>query len=103
MEKEEKEEYKLISTGQFRKDYKKYLKNTKKIEKIDNTIKLLKEGGIKNIPKEMKPHSLKGNYEGYLECHIEPDLLIIWLQYDKETKEILMVRLGSHSELFGKK
>lgn len=51
----------------------------------------------------MNPHSLKGNYEGYLECHIEPDLLIIWLQYDKETKEILMVRLGSHSELFGKK
>ena len=48
----------------------------------------------------MKAHTLIGNYKGHLECHIESDLLIIWLQYDKETKRIILVRLGSHSELF---
>lgn len=48
----------------------------------------------------MKPHKLTGNYSGYFECHIEPDLLIIWLQYDEERKEIYLVRLGSHAELF---
>ena len=51
----------------------------------------------------MKPHPLKGNYKGYLECHIESDLLIIWVEIDDDTKEIYLARLGSHSELFGKK
>ena len=48
----------------------------------------------------MKPHLLTGNYKGALECHIEPDLLIIWVEYEEE-KEISLLRLGSHAELFG--
>ena len=51
----------------------------------------------------MKPHRLIGNYEGYLECHIESDLLIIWFQFDEETKQIYLSRLGSHTDLFDKK
>lgn len=94
--------YALTATGQFKKDYKRYLKNKDKLEKIDHTIRLLRVGGVANLPKEMKAHFLKGNYKGHLECHIEPDLLIIWLQYDEIEKEIVMVRVGSHSELFNK-
>ena len=41
---------------------------------------------------------LTGNYEGYMECHIEGDFLLIW--FDHETDQIDLVRLGSHSELF---
>lgn len=94
--------YKIIPSGQFKKDYKKYKTNSNQVAKIEQVLSLLKEGGVKNIPQTMKPHFLKGNYARHLECHIEPDLLIIWLQYDEETKEIYLVRLGSHSELFGK-
>ena len=50
----------------------------------------------------MRPHPLTGNYNGHLECHIESDLLIIWIQYDEEEKKIILTRLGSHSELFKK-
>ena len=50
----------------------------------------------------MRPHKLTGNYKGHLECHILPNLLIIWLQYDEEQNEIYLVRVGSHSELFKK-
>ncbi len=50
------------------------------------------------IPAEYYPHMLKGNYAGYMECHIEGDFLLIWL--DRETDQIDLVRLGSHSELF---
>lgn len=35
-----------------------------------------------------------------MECHIENDTLLIW--YDKEQNVVELVRLGSHSELFGK-
>ena len=35
---------------------------------------------------------------GCMECHIEGDFLLIWI--DEETETIELVRLGSHSELF---
>ena len=48
------------------------------------------------IPKEYNPHFLKGNYKGCMECHIEDDFLLIWIDDDI----VELVRLGSHSELF---
>lgn len=49
------------------------------------------------IPALHKPHFLKGNYKGCMECHIEDDYLLIWVEGDI----IDLVRIGSHSELFG--
>jgi mRNA interferase YafQ len=50
------------------------------------------------LPEELKPHKLKGQYNGCMECHIEGDFLLIWLDDINDVIEIL--RLGSHSELF---
>lgn len=50
------------------------------------------------IPNEFRPHKLTGNYNGYMECHIEGDFLLIW--FDPDSGYIDLVRLGSHSELF---
>ena len=52
------------------------------------------------IPAENKPHPLKGEWKDFMECHIGDDYLLIW--YDKEQDTIKLIRLGSHSELFGK-
>ena len=52
------------------------------------------------LDKRNNPHPLKGNWKNYMECHIENDTLLIW--FDKENDAIELVRLGSHSELFGK-
>lgn len=43
-------------------------------------------------------HDLKGKWLGFRECHIKPDLLLI---YKKRDNCIQLVRIGSHSELFG--
>lgn len=91
--------YKIAFTTQFKKDFKKYLKKPQDAEKIKKVIELLSSNGFDSIPNKMKPHRLIGNYEGFLECHIKPDLLIIWEQYDEERK-IYLTRLGSHAELF---
>jgi mRNA interferase YafQ len=46
-----------------------------------------------------RDHELSGNWSGYRECHIKPDLLLI---YRKSGNDLLrLARLGSHSELFG--
>ena len=48
---------------------------------------------------EYKSHKLSGEYEGFWECHIGGDFLLIW--YIKEG-EITFVRTGNHADLFGK-
>ena len=53
------------------------------------------------IPIEMRPHKLIGNYEGCMELHIEGDLLLIWIeQISAEDELIVLSRLGSHADLF---
>lgn len=46
-----------------------------------------------------KEHPLQGDYKGFLECHIEPDWLLIYY-IDELLKEIYFARTGSHSDLF---
>ena len=44
-------------------------------------------------------HDLSGDWAGYRECHIKPDLLLIYRKSNADT--LRLARLGSHSELFG--
>ena len=46
-----------------------------------------------------RDHALTGVWKGYRECHIRPDLLLIYRKTDDST--LILTRLGSHSELFG--
>lgn len=89
----------VVYTTRFRKDLKKYRNDKKRRIKIVEVISLLAEG--KEIPLEMRPHKLIGNYEGCMELHIEGDLLLIWIEQISELEElIILARIGSHSELF---
>ena len=46
-----------------------------------------------------KDHQLKGELKEFRECHLEPDLLLV---YSKEESilTLFLLRIGSHSELF---
>jgi len=88
--------YLLIPTARFKKDLKKYKGDLEDIRKV---LKILQEKGVEGISKKMKPHLLKGKFKNNWECHIRPDRLIIWIQME-EPREIRLIRIGSHSELF---
>lgn len=99
-EEEEKEPiYFLIPTTKYRKDYHKFLTQKSKLNAINEMLTILAYEGVNGIPIKYRPHILKGNYKGCWECHILPDLLLIWEQEEDE-KEITLHRIGSHSELF---
>lgn len=51
-----------------------------------------------SLPAAFRDHALTGNWSGFRECHIKPDVLLI---YAVEEGEVKLVRLGSHAELFG--
>lgn len=86
----------LKLTGQFKKDLKRYKHNKDKTTALETVLHYLANG--EKLPATYKPHMLSGNYKGYMECHVENDLLLIWLDPDTET--ITLVRFGTHSELF---
>ncbi len=87
---------KLRLTSQFKKDLKRYKYRPKSISALEMVLGYLTRE--ETIPKQYKPHLLSGNYRGYMECHVENDLLLIWLDPDSDT--ITLVRLGTHSEIF---
>lgn len=83
-------------TSQFKKDLKKYQHQPQRIEKLKTVLGYLQQRVA--IPQEYKPHRLLGNYKDCMECHIESDTLLIWI--DENTNIIKLLRLGTHSELF---
>lgn len=89
---------KLKPSTQYKKDLKRIRNNPKKAAELLKVLHLLEYE--EEIPEEYKPHLLTGDYSGCMECHIQGDFLLIWI--DEETNEIDLVRLGSHSELFAK-
>lgn len=49
------------------------------------------------LPRHRFDHPLKGEWSDHRDCHIRPDLVLIYRKPDEETLEL--VRLGSHSVL----
>ena len=86
----------LKMTSQFKKDLKRIQNQPIKIQHLKQVLLKLEENGV--IPNKYRPHKLSGNYAGYMECHVENDLLLIWI--DAQENIIKLVRLGSHAELF---
>ena len=66
----------LRFTTKFKKDLKRYERQTAKIGKLLKLLSFLKND--LPIPAIYKAHTLKGDYAGCMECHIEGDFLLIW-------------------------
>lgn len=54
----------------------------------------------KSLPEKHRDRALSGNWKDHRECHLKPDLLLIYKRPDNKT--LRFVRIGSHSELFAK-
>jgi len=89
--------YEIFRTTSFKKDYKKLSTVDKKL--LKEVIMLLANG--ETLEEEHNDHKLIGNYLGCRECHIKPDLLLIY-RINDNILELALTRVGSHSKLFGK-
>lgn len=88
----------IKSSRQFKKDLKKFANQPKKLKELYYFINTYLKSGIA-IPEKYRAYMLHGEYAGHLECHIEGDFLLIWI--DEISNVIKLIRIGSHSELFG--
>ncbi|WP_391486462.1 type II toxin-antitoxin system YafQ family toxin [Aliarcobacter butzleri] len=87
--------YQIFRTTSFKKDYKKLSQKNKNILK-EVIIKLANN---EILEEKYKDHKLIGDYIGCRECHVKPDLLLIY-RIDNQVLELALVRIGNHSDLF---
>jgi len=88
--------YRFEYTTKFKKDYRK-LTDQKIIHELDIVIDKLLNG--ETLEAKYQDHPLLGNYKGCRDCHIRPDVVLIY----KKEEDILVLtalRVGTHSELF---
>ena len=90
----------IRTKSQFKKDLKRAVKDPKKNTELLKDIIQTYLIHNKKLPEQYKPHQLVGNWKPHMECHIQPDFLLIW-DVDEESNELILVRCGTHSELFG--
>ena len=89
--------YTLKTTTKFKKDLKRCKKRGYNMGLLESVIDTLQKG--EELDEKYLAHPLHGNYEGFNECHIQSDWLLI---YAKEENELILVasRTGTHSDLF---
>ncbi len=82
-------------TKRFKKDLQRVSKSGKNVQKLKTVIKLLV--AQERLPAKYKEHKLVGEFKERLECHIEPDWLLI---YKISGERIIFETTDSHSDLF---
>ncbi len=89
--------YGLKPTTKFKKDYKLAKKRGLDMRLLEYVIDELLLGHT--LDAKYLDHPLHGDYEGFNECHIQPDWLLIYGK-DEENLILTAVRTGTHTDLF---
>ena len=84
----------------FRRDYKREARGQHRVTLNDDLMPVLVTlANDRPLEPKHRDHDLSGDWSGYRECHVKPDLLLIYRKTDGGL--LRLARVGSHSELFG--
>lgn len=88
----------IEQTGQFRRDYKREARGANRQTLESDFIAVITAlANDEPLAERHRDHALTGGWKDHRDCHIRPDMVLI---YRKPNDEVLqLVRLGSHSEL----
>lgn len=87
--------YEIRVLKEYKKNYKKLTPKEKDL--VDEIVYRLSNN--ETLERKYKDHKLKGEFKDLRECHVKPDLLLI---YQKQDDKLILtcINIGSHSELF---
>jgi mRNA interferase YafQ len=88
---------KTIEAGtRFKKDFARWIKDTPLEDEFADLLRMLASGST--LAAHYREHPLQGPWRGCRDCHLRSDVVLI---YQRSETSIRLVRIGSHSELFG--
>ncbi|MCC5832695.1 MAG: type II toxin-antitoxin system YafQ family toxin [Chlamydiales bacterium] len=88
---------KIKPGSRFKSDLKRFKHDRSTLKILDEVLKLLVSGKV--LPEKFRDHALSGKWNPARECHIKPDVQLIYRVEEKEGV-LILVRIGSHAELF---
>ena len=87
----------IVHTSRFKRDYKREGRNEATIGPLlAGVVDHLIRG--ERLPDRLRDHALFGKWKDYRDCHLKPDLVLI---YQLLEGQVVLIRMGSHAELFG--
>ena len=85
-------------TGQFKRDYKREAKGTHRETLQVNFVAVVSAlAGDRPLEARHRDHALTGEWKDHRDCHVRPDLVLIYRKPDVHTLQL--VRIGSHVQL----
>lgn len=91
------ESYEIVRTRQFKKDFKKFKENKKVHIKFQKVVSTLAKK--EKLAEKYKDHQLKGKLKNCRECHLFPDILLVY-EIENNLLVLSLIRIGSHCEIF---
>jgi mRNA interferase YafQ len=83
--------------SKFKTDLKKFKHDRSTLKTLDEVLRLLTNHQA--LPEKYRDHTLVGKWNPARECHIKPDVLLVY-QIERKEKILILIRIGSHSDLF---
>lgn len=88
----------ITQTARYKRDLKRFRHNAEVIAELRNVTNALVADAP--LPPKYRDHPLHNNWEGCRDCHIRPDVVLVY-QKTADGLVLLLLRIGSHSEIFG--
>lgn len=90
--------YLKFYTKQFQKSFNKFIRSGKiKRREIESVVDILASGSL--LKSSYQDHALSGEYQGYRECHIRGNILLLY-KIEGQKLVLVLFDIGTHSELF---
>ena len=90
--------FELNYTKRFKKDLKHYKGDAELLKELERIFAFLSRG--EKLPEKYLNHPLVGEFKGCYDCHVRPDILLVYT-INKTEVTVLLLRIGSHSNIFG--
>lgn len=88
--------YQLDFTTAFSRDLKRIKKRGYDVSRLGKVVNVIQAGD--QLDAKHRDHALTGNWNGYRECHIQPDWLLVYRIYEDRLL-LVLTRTGTHSDL----
>ena len=73
----------IEQTGQFRRDYKREAKGSNRQTLENELIAIITDlANDQSLPEKNRDHALSGDWKDHRDCHIKPDLVLIYRKPD---------------------
>ena len=87
----------IVPSNQFKKDIRLAKKRGCQMEHLRDVVNIL--ANEQKLDDKYRDHGLSGRYNGFRECHVELDWLLIY-RISQDALELFLFRTGTHSDLF---